>query len=370
MRCPRPIGTALLIAVFAQFFASACTGDLSLPAGVSYACSPSQQCPAGYVCRESDGRCMESDSEDTTPPALSGEPTLTPPTATVGVVLTASFAVNEELGRAPEVELRAPGGKSLFALDAEASDAQDYSFVYRPSGAELSVLEEAEATVTVTLVDLFGNVAKDLPLGTVVLDTRPPRLAAAPLLVGTLLAAGSTATLTFSASESLAEGGAIVQFDDGLAWAEGEASGDDLVFSYTADGTEPEGCRAVTVALQDLAGNASGPVPAGAVCFDFTPPAVRRVAILPTQVKPGQYMLLELAVSEPLAGRPILESDPAGIGFSGVGTDPNVQIFAWERRATDQDPVGPFTLAVTVQDQAGNQTRVNSVVSGTIVAGP
>jgi len=367
MRCRRPFGKLLLTGLLGPLALSACTGDLSLPDGVAYACSESQECPAGYVCRESDGRCMQSGSSDTTPPGLDGEPSLTPASATVGVQLEAAFSVSEELMRAPEVELRAPGGTGVFALDPDGSDALSYRFVYRPSGAELSVLEEAEAKVMVTLVDLFGNEARDLELGTVLLDAQPPRLTGPPVLDATLLAAGSTATLTFNPNEALAENGAIVQFEDGSPWLEGAGVEDELLFEYTAAGTEPEGCRAVTVALRDLAGNVSAPVPAGAVCLDFTPPAMRQVEILPNTVKAGQVMLLEMAVSEPLAQRPALESDPPGISFAAVGSDQNTQIFAWERRAQPADPVGDYHLSVILQDRAGNEVRADSVVSGKIV---
>jgi hypothetical protein len=135
-----------------------------IPEGTPIACSADDDCPTDYACRID--RCLPVTSESV-PPAVSSA---TVNTATVGVAgeVTVALVANETLALAPVLSLVTADRRRAFTvvLDDDGLHADAQLTVSRDdlSGA---------AQIVATLVDLAGNQANDVLVGTSTRAARP-----------------------------------------------------------------------------------------------------------------------------------------------------------------------------------------------------
>jgi hypothetical protein len=271
-RRPRS-GALLLLASLA-----ACKASLDLPAGALVTCSSDADCPSGWVCRTTLGRCVQPGADGTAPQLVTTSLVVTPPrvglaTATVSV----AFQVSEALARDPDATLRLSGADAAArTLQLVSGDELLHAYVlaYAPvPGSDA----EGDVSLVATFIDAAGNEGRvELPR-VAVFDFTPPDLAldtmGAPVASVTLTppatspvrdvgaaTAGTRLRVDFAASEPLA-GGAdspVVKLGSGAsALALAEVSGNGLSFVYEAVvGTGlPDGPTPLTAHLTDLAGN-------------------------------------------------------------------------------------------------------------------
>jgi hypothetical protein len=93
------------------------------------ACRTSADCPTGWICRDTIGRCVPSEALDTEPPhAL--DLVVTPAAGTVGTVFTVAFDVSEPLRADPTVVVDVGrGDTSLTMVSPDGSQlATRYAF--------------------------------------------------------------------------------------------------------------------------------------------------------------------------------------------------------------------------------------------------
>ena len=183
--------------VAASLLLASCFND-QVPAGVQIACDSNADCPSGYLCRTTIGRCVPSDSLDQTPPTLDGTPAIAPAVARAGVTLTVDFKVSEALAADPVVRIE---GRQL-ALDEAGTDraALAYRYATEVAGNEP---QGQPVPVTVDLVDVSGNSAAGLSAGNAFFDFTPPSLVTASEVSPAVAAAGAEVQVSFVLSEAL-----------------------------------------------------------------------------------------------------------------------------------------------------------------------
>jgi hypothetical protein len=244
---------------------------------------------------------------------------------------------------------------------------------------EITCVEEARACVTVTHDEQCGVPSQDGGLGeSRYCDAALGCLAGrrdAPMLVGDAIVApavgrvGALFSVAFVVSEPLAAD-PVVRLDAGgrrvnLLLDPGQTRRQDhsYVFTFTADGSEQQGRRALTVDLVDLSGNAVTGLSAGHLTLDFATPTVVGVASLDrTFLKLGQEAHLDVTLSEPTPASPVVRMAPADTPPEYVtvewgveqGADPTSHRFTYQ--ADTGDPEGSYLLWLHAVDEAGNDS--------------
>jgi hypothetical protein len=140
---------------------AACAFDTSVPIDADIACKNENDCPAGYVCKESIGRC--SDLEDQEPPSVV-DATITPQTASFGDVIEVSLTASEPLADAPEVWLSIDAARVAVPLDRVDSLTSVHRLTLD------GTLPFGTAAITADLIDQSGNIARGIGLGSVTLE--------------------------------------------------------------------------------------------------------------------------------------------------------------------------------------------------------
>lgn len=126
-------------------------------------CESAGDCPTGWSCEASVGRCLPNERPDETPPAIVTS-SVAPENVGAGDEITISVEVDEDLDHAATLEV---GGVSATAA---LEDGAWTATVVVPDG---EAVDEGNQTVEVTLVDEWGNVAVE-SLGTVFFDYTAP----------------------------------------------------------------------------------------------------------------------------------------------------------------------------------------------------
>jgi hypothetical protein len=217
----------------------------------------------------------------------------------------------------------------------------------------------------------------DVAMGCLAGRLEPPGIVGEPVVTPPLGMLGTVFRLGFQASEPLAAD-PVVLVDVGgrrvgLLVDEGRTSRREHLYgyTYTADGSEQQGRRALTVDLVDLAGNAVTGLSAGGFTLDFTPPWVVGQGVLDTAfLKAGAVAHLDLTLSEATAGNPRLR-----MGLLTTRPEDATREWAWEQadgtrhqftyQALGTEEEGAHALWLDAVDVAGNRgtwTQVGKVV--------
>ncbi|MEM6730219.1 MAG: hypothetical protein AAF658_01615, partial [Myxococcota bacterium] len=154
----------------AMMLCLACSNSLELDPNARISC-PDGQCPTGYVCRETIGLCIPTDTAPDAP-EISGTATITPEVASQNVTVSVDFTTSVALFDRPSVRFGSNGAE--FTFDPEGSDetVNRYVFFRTIDGTTPSGLQ----TVVVDLVSQDGLAAVERQLGTVTLDFEGPEL--------------------------------------------------------------------------------------------------------------------------------------------------------------------------------------------------
>src|SRR6266568_6420725 len=146
----------------------ACSADLDPPPlGALVTCGSDADCPSGFFCSQAlGGRCVERGGSDQTPPTIVGTPSVSPASARAGAQVAVSFEVSEELAAPPEVRFQ--GETATLGAPSRAGR------VYTIEFPVVTAMGDGVHTIVTRLVDLAGNVAETVPVGTLALDFTPP----------------------------------------------------------------------------------------------------------------------------------------------------------------------------------------------------
>lgn len=253
MRC-----SALALVVVA--LSVGCVGTPDIPDAAALSCEGSGDCPGGYTCRESIGRCVPVGDLDTTPPRLEAASTVRPRAIRSGERALVSLAVSEVLLVAPVVELL-DGAAVLVRLSAVPLD----SLRYEVSLAPPPDTPDGTYSIVVDLIDAFGNEARE-SLGTLTVDVVGPPVSSLTLsVVGGAVAGPASSLQLAGAAESDAtldratlrdqEGRSIADLSPFIRLSSGAATTLDATFELGGLALEGVAELVAEVSLRDPAGN-------------------------------------------------------------------------------------------------------------------
>jgi hypothetical protein len=340
------------IVLLAAAVLSACSGNVQLPDGALVSCGADGDCPDGYICRATLGRCVRPGGDVTAPELLTSSLVVTP--VRVGSntpSITVEFQVSEGLAADPQAFLSWPGqGSTTRRLSVVSKDEAAHSYVLSYSPAPGSD-PEGDVSLDASFIDDAGNQGHAGLPNVAVFDFTAPRLAVdlggapvaevtltppatSPLRDVTAVTVGTRLRVGFAANELLAGAGAsprVTLTSGATSVPLTQLSGNGLSYVYetvVAPGL-PQGTAALAAHLTDLAGNEAdvslGTVPvvtqrpatpavnaAGAVVFHRIPWGSE--ATLGGQA----YYLRGLAGSVPAGATAIAYSDPTVVSAGGV----------------------------------------------------
>ncbi|MFT3916718.1 MAG: hypothetical protein QM704_22340 [Anaeromyxobacteraceae bacterium] len=275
------------LAAVAVLALAACKVDVAPPRGAQLSCASDADCPQGWACRASLGRCLPSGADEVPPAVVAGSVVLAHERCGPHQPVEVTFTVSEALAVAPRVRVSAPADPPP-ALALTAQSGLTYTFGYTPESE--AAAPSGNWPIIVDLVDATGNPATGVSLASVTIDHAPPAAVApgeqltpdaANLLprVDAVRDGGEYAVF-FSTTEALAQAPSVVARCAGgdvpLVREPGQTA--PTFFTYglaldpsvqAADGTCP-----IVVSLVDLAANPGGEVtlPGVALVVDRTPP--------------------------------------------------------------------------------------------------
>jgi hypothetical protein len=291
---------------------------------------------------------------DFTAPAVDAAAIRTP-SLRAGDTFVAEVRFDEPLAAPPSLTLVLPGGGSPLAVTASAVDARTFALSLP---VPLGTLDGERELRLVSALDRAGNPAAPAALGTCQLDSSAPALQGlAPDHAGRLYRAGSPVAVSFSTSEDLAAVPEVRLETAPLPFAMPCAEGPPRTFTCASeplDGTElPESVVNVAVTVRDAAGNVA--VGGTSVVLDFTGPWVLSAAPGRPAFPENGTVSYAVDVSEPLASPPSLavSAGAAVPGFFGAPASASATSFTWSR-PVPSGADGPYTVAVSLVDEAGN----------------
>ncbi len=137
---------------------------------------------------------------------------------------------------------------------------------------------------------------------------------------------------------------------------EAGAAGTGYVARTVAVGDEGEGAHGLRAQLVDLSGNVAANIDLGVAAFDFTPPAVAEIDVVPAVATDGTAVTVTVRTSERLDDDASTVTLVGGRAFTlaPAGDDPLVRAFTLTA-ATGSEAEGPAVLAVSLADAAGNK---------------
>gem|GEM_PF-595499 len=274
---------------------------------------------------------------DFTTPSFSSI-SVSPSMARIGTTATVAFVCSEALSNSPEVLLN---GK---AAELKEVNGRSYTYSRVVDGTE----GEGVVNTTIRGTDLAGNVGNAVSeeLTTDFTAPRVQTVSVAP----SAAKSGTTVTVQFSVSESLGTTPSV-RIGGGAARQEAFSSGE-YTFTRTLDGTEGEGLVAVTIDLQDRAGNRGGGSSA-TLTTDFTPPSIQNLSLAPKILKVGTTLNVSFSASETPWTTPSvsMESSPLTMVSSDSG------LFVFRRVLDGTEREGALAILVRVVDKNGNASE-------------
>ncbi len=266
-----------------------------------------------------------------------------------GDTVTLSFTASESIA---DVEVAIANVAATVSGSGTSWDATRTLDGTEPEGA---------LSFTINFDDLTGNsgvqVSATTDSSAVTTDFTAPTLNSVVILSSntnsTLAANGDTVTLSFTASESIAD----VEVTIANVAATVSGSGTSWDATRTLDGTEPEGALSFTINFDDLTGNSGVQVSAttdsSAVTTDFTAPTLNSVVILSSNTNStlaanGDTVTLSFTASESIADVEVTIANVAAT-VSGSGT-------SWDATRTldGTEPEGALSFTINFDDLTGN----------------
>ena len=351
-RATRPGRARTLLLALASLAVAACKTGLEVPEGALVTCGSDADCPGGYICRSTLGRCVRPGGDVTAPELVTASLQVDPPlVGTATATVTVAFEVSEPLASDPVAFLRLSGaGATTRALAVQSRDLalNRYVLSYSPAPASDG---EGDVSFVATFIDAAGNEGHvELPR-VAVFDFTAPRLArdtggAAVVAVALTppatsprrdvdaITVGTRVRVDFAASEPLAGGAGspVVKLaSGGNAVTLTQLSGNTLSYVYeTVMGAGfIDGPASLTAHLTDLAGNVAD-VPLATVQVKTQRPASPAVgtagAVLFHRVPWGSdatggaeaYYLRGAAGAVPASTLAVVYSDPTVISSGGT----------------------------------------------------
>ncbi len=351
-RAARPGRARTLLLALASLAVAACKTGLEVPEGALVTCGSDADCPGGYICRSTLGRCVRPGGDVTAPELVTASLQVDPPlVGTATATVTVAFQVSEPLASDPVAFLRLSGaGATTRVLAVQSRDLalNRYVLSYSPAPASDG---EGDVSFVATFIDAAGNEGHvELPR-VAVFDFTAPRLArdtggAAVVAVALTppatsprrdvdaITVGTRVRVDFAASEPLAGGAGspVVKLaSGGNAVTLTQLSGNTLSYVYeTVMGAGfTDGPADLTAHLTDLAGNVAD-VPLATVQVKTQRPASPAVgtagAVLFHRVPWGSeatggaeaYYLRGAAGAVPASTLAVVYSDPTVISSGGT----------------------------------------------------
>lgn len=343
--------------------------DEGAPDGTQIACESAADCPPGWLCRASLGRCLKSEGLDETPPGLDGAAAVAPSAVALGAVLAVEFKVTEPLLQDPVVRV-ATNLPLLLSETGTDRGGLVYRYTRQATGEEP---QGAAAPVTVDLVDRAGNTGEKLSAGSARFDFVTPALASSTPIAPALCGDGANPSVSFALTEEPSEAPVVVAEGPGGAQASWGVT-QDGVGAYTAHypvtKADAEGEWQVKVSARDAAGNRAAGMPLGRTTVDHTPPSLRSAARISLPVATvGRAVVVELEPSEAVAVGAALTARSGGVELAfSLEASAGVLVFK-HTVATGED--GTWTLRLSkLKDLAGNEASAQDVGEVTFDGAP
>ncbi|MBI5529276.1 MAG: hypothetical protein HY897_23370 [Deltaproteobacteria bacterium] len=270
----------------------------------------------------------------------------------LGEMVTLSVASNETLD-ATGVVLDSGG----LLLDPPSVSGTNYTWTYT-----VKETDDEPFSLSATAKDAAGNPANTAATGSVTLDGVVPTMSGASLNPSRIRG-GEKFELTFSASEAI-PGDPDVAFSNGtdapVSMTLKLKTGNDYVFEGTAPASGSSPYYAVTVSLEDGAGNQrSGS--AGTIEIDNVAPELAGLEVAPAGAKVGDTIRVVLTADETLLGPPALVAKAGGtdLNFAAVDSTPGRISYAYTYVVTAGLWQGVYTIQpLSLSDIAGNVRQV------------
>jgi subtilisin family serine protease len=264
---------------------------------------------------------------------------VTPAVAKEGTTVSLAFEASEALGTTPTVTVNG------HAASFETLDGNLYTYLYSVQGAPDD--PEGWATLLVEGADLVGKKGSDATTDSLRLDYTAPvfsNLTATPDLAG----AGTSVTLTFQVSETLATT-PTVQVNNHPAVVLGLSNGV-YTFQYDLQASDPDGLATLQVTGADAAGNPGELTNKTLLAVDQTAPVFSNLVAIPVLAKEGTVVTLTFDASEMLATSPTVTVNGHAAQFDALTS--LTWTYAYTVGAADVD--GAAVIRIAGVDLAGN----------------
>lgn len=260
---------------------------------------------------------------------------VSPAIAREGTDVRAVFSVDEGLATTPVVTI---GGQSMRLFEREDNR---YEFRRLLDKTE----SEGDTTVAIQVRDVAGN-ERSTTLG-IRTDFTPPS-ATAIAIAPTLLSAGRTLCVTFTASESMTTTPTVTVGASEMAlFAQADRT---FTFKRSIDTNEGAGDKPLSVRLEDDAGHVVNQ-PLGSVTFDFEKPTFSDVTANPSAATRNVTVTISFIASEALDGTPT-------VTVGGQSTEFVTRVdrtYTFRRVISGNEGNGAAPVVITGVDPAGNE---------------
>ncbi len=274
--------------------------------------------------------------------------------AKVGDVVTVSFTANEAI-RTPNVTIAGN------AATVTAISGNSYSAAYTMAANDV----EGAVAFQIDFSDVTGNAATAVSATTdnslVLFDKTKPALSfvaiASSNADATKAKVGDVVTVSFTADEAIKT--PTVKIANQAAAVVAGTAANSYTATYTMAASDPEGNVAISIAFQDVTGNAGTTVTSttnnSRVVFDRTSPVLASVTIASNnadaaKAKVGDVVTISFTASEPIMTPTVSIAGHAATVTSGAVA--NSYTAAYTMAASD--PEGPVTFEIKFTDVTGN----------------
>ena len=321
--------------------------------------------------------CSAEMALDLRPPSIVQAATsVTPPAANGTAIVTVFLVADEQLATPPEPTVN--GVSAFTRVYPESATDPGSTFIYTATASTEDLWNDGlDYEVRATLVDLPGNEAVNLFVGSFDVDSTSPTLTVAATITPEV-ALGEIVIIDFKVSEMLAgleEDPPILPTVrlGGVALTTGvQDESDPLHFTFTHEAVleDGNGYKLVSVELLDEAANLSS-IEAGSVLFDVLAPTVASVSLSRTPryapAEMGSVLLVSsrdpfthepvvvdlfVYADEPLGSASLAVSGPGSLSQTSTSLSGTLAHFIYEMG--DSDVAGNYSFTITWADMMGN----------------
>ncbi len=394
----------LVVAIIVSVAAISCT-KLENSADVNIACTSSDGCPEGFICKlncgESSGICISKDVQES-PPNIS-DTSLSASIASISSNIVATFTVDKPLRAAPNVAIEGIDGAMFAMVSGDISKPdQEYKFVYTPRGFE----PEEPHSIIVKVVDTNCN-SSESTIGTITFDFSNPIISNVESK-DFYISTQNEVKISFTVSDAHISQPptvealkisclsrscdittlATLQMDESSSWP-------NFSFHYKPTGNEEQGlCREVSIQSKifqntaetksridnidipdgtwysirilatDEAGNLTEYVSNKNLwCFDFEKPQIEDMEATPIYLRSGDNLTISFKASEVLLEDPQvscinLDNPRKSLNLLGGNIMANLYVYAKE---VPENSDGIYKIVVSnIADLAGNRVLLHT----------